>query len=215
MIWLTSLKEKGLRIDTVYDIGACVGEWTRQAKEVIPDTSFVMFEATPAAIPLLAKTGLGLVINACLSNPGRTSVEFFNGSNTGDSYYKENTADYENQGSITLPCVTLDETMERLDLPPPDFLKLDTQGSELDILMGARRALECASLIQVEVPFVRYNEGAPDIQKYLGFMRAWDFLPVGITETHFYEHVFIQADMLFMKRAAIETHLGPIKMLRI
>ena len=43
----------------------------------------------------------------------------------------------------------------------PDFLKLDTQGSELAILRGAKDALRRIGLVEVEVEFVEMYEGQP------------------------------------------------------
>lgn len=215
MIWLSRLKERGLPLNVVYDIGACSGEWTKQAKSALPDARFVMFEANPVYRDTLTQSGLGRVCMGVLSNPGRTSVEFYNGANTGDSYYKENTSTYEDQESVRLPCITLDEFAVIADLPSPDFIKLDTQGSELDIMRGGLNALDHASLVQIEVPFVMYNAGAPEITEYLNFFVTWDFLPLGIVEFHYAENIMIQADLLFMKRAAVEKYLGPIKQLRI
>ena len=215
MSWLAELKSKGLPLNVVYDIGACRGEWTRQVKGVLPDAQFVMFEANPTYCDALLESGLGTVRIDVLSNPGREYVEFYNGTNTGDSYYKENTTVYENQATIRLSCITLDEIVALDHLPLPDFIKLDTQGSELDILAGGPKALEHATLLQMEVPFVEYNQGAPGIGDYLDCMKTNDFLPLAITLLQYHDHVMVQGDMLFIKRDAKLKYLGPNKILRI
>ena len=51
-----------------------------------------------------------------------------------------------------------------------DFIKLDTQGSELEILMGAQSSLELALGIEVEVEFISLYENQPlfgDVCTYL------------------------------------------------
>jgi FkbM family methyltransferase len=57
--------------------------------------------------------------------------------------------------------VTLDDWMASEGLSRIDALKLDTQGSELDILWGASRALESVRVAEVEVEFNRLYEGQP------------------------------------------------------
>lgn len=209
------LKRAGLPLDIVYDIGACIGSWTKQIKTELPDARFVMFEANPAWEQTLVQTGLGDVVMACLSNPGRTFADFYNGTNTGDSYYKERTSYYENQGSIPLPCVTLEEVASARNLPPPDVIKLDTQGSELDIIEGAGSLFANASVVQCEVPFISYNDGAPSLAQYLDVFRKSDFLPVRLVEATILEEVLIHADIVFVRRDVKDKYLSPTRNLWI
>ena len=66
---------------------------------------------------------------------------------------------------------TLDEILSsRIDVPAPDFLSIDTQGSELDILKGGKSALNNIVGIQVEVEFIELYKNQPfftDIHDYL------------------------------------------------
>lgn len=211
---LFRLKQAGMKIDTVYDIGAHKGSWSFEVKQALPDAKFHLFEANKRWADDLIKTGFPFSIT-CLSNPGRDVVEFFNGENTGASYYKENTSFYAEQTSVCILCETLDNAARRLDLPPPDLVKLDTQGSELDILSGARIVWDHASLIQTEVPIISYNAGAPDMGDYLEFFRLRDFFPIGILSSMMLEGVLVQMDVLFMRREAKEKYIGPTKMLRL
>lgn len=69
-----------------------------------------------------------------------------------------------------LDCVTLDECL-RAEGIWPDFLKVDTQGSELEILTGARTALEQAvQVVEVEVEFTPLYQAQPlfaDVDQFL------------------------------------------------
>jgi Methyltransferase FkbM domain len=149
-----------------------------------------------------------------LSNPGREYVNFYNGSNTGDSYYKETTKHYDDQGSIRLPCVTLDALVKEHDLPLPNFIKLDTQGSELDILAGAESFLSSVDLIYTECPIVKYNHGAPNIQDYLDYFKRKRFIPVDILEIHRAENILLQIDIMFVSLQMKELFFGPNNFIR-
>src|SRR6266540_6127777 len=76
--------------------------------------------------------------------------------------------------------ITLDEWCAENAFEHVDFVKLDTQGSELDILRGAKRALKSVSIVQTEVEFNPMYEGQPlfgDIDRFLrdrGFV-LWHF----------------------------------------
>ena len=72
--------------------------------------------------------------------------------------------------------VTLDDWCARAGVNRVDLIKLDTQGSELDVLRGAARTLEGVVAVQTEVEFNRMYEAQPlfgDLDRFLrdhGFM---------------------------------------------
>jgi hypothetical protein len=147
-----------------------------------------------------------------LSNPGRSIVDFYNGTNTGDSYYKETTVVY-NQKPIQLECKTLDDFVKEYNLPIPNFIKIDTQGSELDILAGAS-FLDQVDLIYTELPIVCYNKGAPNLQDYLEFFKQHRFVPIEVFEKHYADNILIQMDIMFMRHEAKERIIGPTQFIR-
>lgn len=61
--------------------------------------------------------------------------------------------------------------------PPPDYLKLDVQGAELDVLEGATRALEQCLVVESEVEFVPLYEGQPLYGDVELLLRSRGFLP--------------------------------------
>jgi FkbM family methyltransferase len=70
----------------------------------------------------------------------------------------------------TVTLTTLDEWIESADAPAPDFVKLDIQGAELDVLRSSPRALASVRAIQLEVEFKPLYVGQPlfaDIDAYL------------------------------------------------
>lgn len=204
--FLRDLKGKNLDLSVVYDIGACVGNWSTHYKSILPDSRFVLFEANPFYCQFLQNTGFEFYQTA-LSNPGRGNVEFFNGNNTGDSYYKETTGWYDHQSSITLETKTLDQIVDHYKLPIPNFIKIDTQGSELDILSGAS-FLDRVNLIYTECPIICYNKGAPNINDYLDFFKQRNFIPIDIFEIHRAEDTLLQIDIMFMNASAKNQFLS-------
>jgi FkbM family methyltransferase len=166
-----------------------------------------LFEANSSYIPDLQRSGF-VFYQTVLSSPHRKQVQFYNGTDTGDSYYKENTKWYESKSSIVVDCKTLDQMVKTHNLPLPNFIKLDTQGSELDILSGAS-FLDSVDLVYTECPIICYNKGAPNIQEYLDFFKKRDFIPIEIFEIHKLEDTLLQIDIMFMKKSAKEKFLQP------
>lgn len=69
---------------------------------------------------------------------------------------------------------------KRLDdipnLPAFDFLKLDVQGAELDVLKGGERTLRSALLVETETEFVPIYENQPLFADIDSFLRARGFV---------------------------------------
>ena len=43
--YLWHLKNNGFEPKIIYDIGACVGHWTKEAKKIWPDAEIILFDA--------------------------------------------------------------------------------------------------------------------------------------------------------------------------
>lgn len=56
-----------------------------------------------------------------------------------------------------------------------DFIKLDTQGTELDILLGSINSLKSVLAVEIEVEFVEIYEGQPLFSDILIFMNKNGF----------------------------------------
>lgn len=63
------------------------------------------------------------------------------------------------------------------DLAPFDFLKIDVQGSELDVFEGAQQHLRHAVAIQTEMPFIALYEGQPTLGVLDQALRHMGFVP--------------------------------------
>ena len=64
----------------------------------------------------------------------------------------------------------LDDVVQRFDLPPPNHLKLDVDGSELEVLGGGERLLESAAVRSAMVELDRERgEDVVDRLARLGF----------------------------------------------
>lgn len=213
MKFLEHMETLGYKTKIVYDIGACQAAWSKELKANFRNIEIILFEANPAYKTSLENSGFKF-FNDVLSNPGREYVDFYNGTNTGDSYYKETTKYYDQQSSLRLPCKTLDKIIKENELPVPNFIKIDTQGSELDILKGAQSVIDQVDFIYTECPIIRYNEGAPNISEYLEFFRSKNFIPIDIFEIHRAENILLQIDIMFVRSVIKERYLGSSDFIR-
>ena len=110
---------------------------------------------------------------------------------------------------------TLDNIVKKENLPLPDFLKIDTQGSELDILRGSKKSISKCSLIYLECPIIEYNLKAPKLNEYIDYLNLIDFVPYDVCEIHKIDNVLIQIDILFIKKNILNKIYPNKKILNI
>jgi FkbM family methyltransferase len=79
--------------------------------------------------------------------------------------------------TIDLPVVALDDYLPSAGVDTIDFIELDTQGSELDILEGAQNFLKCSVLgLRVEVEFAQIYKQQPLFSDIDPFIRSQGFM---------------------------------------
>jgi FkbM family methyltransferase len=171
---LRNLRANGFTPKTVLDIGAYHGEWTTLCKSIWPDCSVLMLEAAPERLPKLQR--LGSAKQALLGASPRASVAFYE-QESASSVLSESAK--TNQRAIALSMQTLDEVTGGTPFAEPDFIKVDVQGYELEVLKGGPETLRSAELVVLEANLLEIYEGAPLIHEVLCFManqglRAYD-----------------------------------------
>jgi FkbM family methyltransferase len=83
-----------------------------------------------------------------------------------NEYYREIGSPLNN--SIRKRTFTLDKIVKERGFPLPDFIKIDVQGCEMDILKGGKDTVKHATRLIVELQHMEYNEGAMQATE-------WDF----------------------------------------
>lgn len=193
---------KKINPKVVFDIGSNNGSWTREMKYHLRNSNFYTFEANKKH----GRTS-GNHYNVLLSSDER-EIEFYSIAGTGDSYYRENTKHYQSVKPTKMPSRRLDIIIEQDNLTPPDFIKLDTQGSELDILEGLGEYIKDVKCILTEVSFFNYNQGSPKINDYIEFFQENGFYPVSVEQVHKCDNIVVQLDLFFLRKDIKETIYG-------
>lgn len=198
---MSFLKKRGIAINVVYDIGARHGVYSRELKSVLPKARFFLFEANASCSSILDRTGFRYFISA-LSTENDREVEFYSLNSSCDSYFKENTDRFKDVKPKRVKTRSLASLAEEHGLPQPDMIKLDTQGSEIDILKGAESLLANCSLVHIEAPVIEANQGAPTFSEYLAFFESRGFRILDITQQHHQESWggLFQLDILFLRK---------------
>lgn len=173
------------------DVGATGGvnsRWKKIQEYVYP----ILFDPDPrAAFP---DTGFEqLVVNTALNNvPGRVSLNLCKKPQVSSLYKPDckflelytNPDRFRVVDKLELDAETLDGQMIENGLERVDFIKLDTQGSELDILMGSRRTLSDVIGIETEIEFSRMYQGQHLFGDLDRFLQSQGFFLFDIRRTY-------------------------------
>jgi FkbM family methyltransferase len=211
---LLNIISKGFNIQNVYDVGAYKGLWSKSLKDhCLKNSNFFLFEANLDHEKDLIRTGYPYFIN--ILSDSIKEVNFYNNNNTGDSYFMENTNEYCEKSFAKKITTTLDIIVKKKNLPFPDLLKIDTQGSELDILKGAKETIKNCLLIYLECPIINYNKNSPNLTEYINYLNLIGFIPSDICEVHRIDEVLVQIDILFIKKSEFNKINSKDKILNI
>ena len=198
---IRELQKHNHPLNVVYDIGCNDGRWTRECKTLLPSAQYIMFDANPENN--VSVSGFDKFFHSVLSNDDGKVVKFWMADpgkeNTGNSYYKELTTNYSKNRHIELKTSMLDTVVAENYLPQPDFVKIDTQGSESDVINGAHKTLANAKLVLIEVPIMNYNNGAPGFTSYIDLLYNNGFVPTGIDHIAIRNGILNQVDITFVK----------------
>jgi|TARA_B100001093_G_scaffold420648_1_gene412640 FkbM family methyltransferase len=184
---------------TVLDIGANVGQFHSNAKSIWPESYIFSIEASDACEPYLNEITNDYLI--CLLTKDDTKYEFFSRKNdptcTGNSIYRELTEFYSDDqlDVIKKDGIKLDDLFTKDSMF--DLIKIDTQGSELDILEGGKELCKKAKGILLEVSFNEYNLNAPLVDQVLKYMDNFKFKPAIVLDIQT-NHGSHQEDILFL-----------------
>jgi FkbM family methyltransferase len=177
--YLQKLKSEGFEPKVIYDIGACVLHWTKEAEQIWPDAKIIVFDAMDITEFLYKDYDH---FNGVLSDVDGRMVDFTEDTKLpgGNSYYRENenqnNSEYlRNAKTIKKTAYTLDSVVKDKKFPLPDFIKIDVHGAEVDVLRGATDSLKNVQRMVIELQEVDYNKGAPKVSESLPFIESLGF----------------------------------------
>jgi FkbM family methyltransferase len=160
--YLHGMMLEGVEPKVIYDIGACVMHWTKEASKIWPDSKIIMFDAMNHAEFLYKESGLDYYCDGPVGDFTRWVKYYENPMDpAGNSVFKEDTQFFTEEHAVDKKMRSLDDIVEEKGWPKPDLVKIDVQGAELLILVGAEDTLsECTDII-IEMQHQEYNLGAP------------------------------------------------------
>ncbi len=197
---LKNLKKVGYTPKVIYDIGAYEGYWTKDFLAVFPEPKVFMFEAQLQKEKYLKNIAAeNKNINYAIALLGAKDGEnvFFVEAETGSQVIQ----DGNNNDEPNRVTSSLNTLVENNNWPFPDFLKLDVQGFELEVLKGGGKVLQAAEFCLLEVSLLDLGGEIPLLIEVVNYMDQQGFQAYDISQfiRRPYDKALWQIDMLFVK----------------
>jgi len=169
---------------TVIEIGSDEGAGTITLAATYPYGRIFAFEPHPRAFAVLQENVKACKnvspINRAINNAtGHAKLYLYRGKNNTDRglehlssllpIFKSDSNAFDNP-SIMVPCVNLDDWCQLNHIDHVDFLRIDAEGLELQILENSQNVLKKAIVIVVKTNFRQLRENGalyPDIKQFL------------------------------------------------
>ncbi len=187
-----------LQIDCVLDVGANVGQYRDLLRdEVGYEGKIVSFEPIPELADAMRKRRERdqnwIVENCALGSTAGTAMFNVMASTTFSSFLQPTSSSTKRFAKANTVCDRISVTVRALDDLLPDlvtslnvhslYLKLDTQGYDLEVLRGAAGALCEIRALQTEVSVRPIYDGMPDFLTTLDSLGHMDSNPAESSQT--------------------------------
>ncbi len=162
----TTLKQLGRWGETpqvVIDIGAATGTWCRECLQVLPDAEYFLIDPLAENQPHLEALAdqypsVSYWLGGVGASPGQQAI-WVHGDQS--SFHQSEYSRGAAAACTEIEVRTLDSFLESGQIRPPNFIKADVQGYELEVLQGARMCLQHARMLLLELSIQEIYDGSP------------------------------------------------------
>lgn len=169
----------------IFDVGGCEGEETIRYSRIFPESKIYIFEPLPKNQSLIKKNfdtynvDNAELVSKALSKTSGVS-EFYVSSGQPENYDENLDWDFGNKSSsllkpakstintwltfeekIKVSTINLSEFILEKDIEIIDFVHMDVQGAELDVLSGGQKDLNKIKVIWLEVSEIELYQNQP------------------------------------------------------
>lgn len=198
---LGRLANHAIDINTVIDVGASDGRWSKECMSFFPNAHYLLVEAQSDHLEGLKEfqrehKNSSFVLAAAGKENGTI---YFDNSALFGGIASEKPFD---SNSIKIPVVSLDSEIETRKLKAPYLLKLDTHGFEVPILEGAKKVISQANLIIIEAYNFNIEQDSLCFWELCNYMWNLGFRALEVVDlmARAYDGAFWQMDIFFIKK---------------
>ena len=202
-IILSLLKDK-ISPNYILDIGCGHGEWFLKCNNFFPNSIYYLFDANiknEDALSKLKNKFTNVNYKICLLSNTIKKIKFFN-MGYGSSVYSENT-NFKRKEEI-LTSSTLENELSKVNINSfNNIIKLDVQGSEIDILKGLKKSISFFEVIILETSVKEYNKNSPLFIDVVNYMDNENYIFYDLCDLKRLGHknsLLLQFDAIFVRK---------------
>jgi len=171
---------KNIESGVILDVGAHIGDTVKLYRNYFPGYKIFCFEPFPESCDYMKRRFINdsniNVIETALGIKDETIPLYLSSFSNLNSLQRPNERawGFDKKQTIDVKTITLDQFYKESDFKHIDILKLDVQGSELDVLIGSKTLLEKSliSLIYIEWQVV------PLYENHTTYFKIADYLVI-------------------------------------
>jgi len=172
----TLLRKQSTRI-VVFDVGANIGQSVRKFKKISPESQIHTFEPSPTCF-LELRNNTSMYTNIVYNNIGLgaedKTIRFYENELTDISSFLEPTNELwgEVKSVDLMKITTLDNYCIENYIKNINYLKIDTQGYDLEVLKGASKLLKEKSIdiVQLEITLQKLYADIPQMDEVIKYL---------------------------------------------
>lgn len=196
-------------LKTIFDVGAAHGEYTKAAHFLNPNANIYAFEPIPASfekLKLLVHDNRRIkLFNFALGSENKEAIfeqkdfSFSSSLLPMTDTHKEMFPFTKHGKVITIDVKRLDNIKE-IEITRPSLLKMDVQGYELEVLIGASSLIDNFDVVQLEINFENFYEGQANYVDLFRFMYEHKFKRFLQTDKlYLSNNLLVASDLIFSK----------------
>lgn len=157
----------------IYDIGANVLSWTQEVRKIWPSSEVFVFDENQTSELLYKENNLKYYIGD-LSKEDTSIVKSYEKitDTQGNLYYKEIGNNNSNDTISEQTPLSLSSVVIKNNFNLPDLIKINVQGTELDVIKGGMEIINRSKYLIVDS---QYNRGDPLVDITIQFLKDNDW----------------------------------------
>ncbi len=197
---------------TIVDVGANRGQFALFARILNPEASIHAFEPLEAPRTVCARLFAGdplvKVQQVAIGSSDHDATIFVTAKDDSSSLLPVEPFQEEIFGTVAssrqgVPVRRLASCLSATEIRQPSLLKIDVQGTELEVLVGSEEILPLFSAVYIECSYVMLYKKQALAEEIISWMQEHDFVIGGVFNQHEHPGVGpVQADFLFVRSGA-------------